>query len=106
MNPSKGPFRRGFVEASYLVALVCAILHQSAEAQPADAPLEDFVATDGFVYAITETNKVLYFGGLFSSVGLRTGGGVPVSALTGQPESPFPKINGNVNAAVADGQGG
>lgn len=99
------PFRR--VSAFFASGVFAFVLvHQSASAQPASLPLEDFVTTDGIVYAITKTNDVLYFGGAFTSVGLRTGSGVPVSATTGQPEASYPKVNGTVSAVVSDGLGG
>ena len=86
--------------------LGCAMFHQIAWARPADEPWENFLATDGLVYAIAETNNVLYLGGTFTSVGLLTGGGVPVSVATGAAEATYPKVNGYVNAVVSDGQGG
>src|SRR5205807_9889179 len=51
-------------------------------------------------------SNVLYFGGQFTQAGLRTGGGVPVSAITGQAEPVFAAINGLVYASIPDGQGG
>ena len=39
-------------------------------------------------------------------MGPRTGGGVPVSATTGEPRTRFPAVNGRVFAAVPDGAGG
>ena len=79
---------------------------QPLQAQPANEPLDNFVVTDGAVYALAKTNNVLYFGGLFTSVGPRTGSGVPVSAATGLPEAAYPSINGDTYIAVGDGQGG
>ena len=92
--------------SSSLIFLLVITGLSSVMAQPADRPLEDFVTTDGIVYAITKTNDVLYFGGSFTSVGLRSGGGVPVSSTTGQPEAVYPKVNGTVSSAISDGQGG
>src|SRR5437763_5848429 len=86
--------------------LLCWLLTQSSDAQPATESLEKFVVTDGLVNAMARNSNVLYFGGQFSQVGLRTGGGVPVSATTGQPESTFTAIQGFVYASVPDGQGG
>ena len=75
-------------------------------AGPADLPLEDFVITDGLVYAPTETNGVLYFSGSFTLVARRTGSGVPVSATTG-PEARYPMVNGTVSeASRTDAAGG
>src|SRR5262245_23997957 len=78
----------------------------TGHSQPANEPLEKFVVTDGVVCALAHTNHVIYFGGSFGLVGVRTGGGVPVSANTGQAESVFPSVNGEVEAAIADEQGG
>lgn len=86
--------------------LAFAFCGTAAFSQPADEPLENFVAVDGGVWAITETNGVLYFGGLFSAVGPRVGGGAPVSPASGQVESAFPRINGSVRQAISDGAGG
>lgn len=79
---------------------------QSAFSQPANEPLADFITTDGAVYALAETNNVLYLGGAFRSVGLRTGGGVPVDITTGEAEPVYPKFNGTVQVAISDGAGG
>jgi trimeric autotransporter adhesin len=75
-------------------------------AQPANEPLEKFVVTDGVVYAVAKNSNTLYFGGAFGQVGVRTGGGVPVSAATGEPESSYPMVNGTVSAVISDGAGG
>lgn len=94
----------GLFAAATVAVVTCS--SQKLAGQPADEAIEDFVTTDGVVYAMTETNNTIYFGGRFSSVGLRTGGGVPVSLDTGAAEAVYPRVNGSVNAAVADGQGG
>ena len=52
--------------------LMAGISPHPGSAQPADIPLEDFVATDGIVYGITKTNDVIYFGGSFTSVSVTT----------------------------------
>ena len=77
-----------------------------ALAQPANEPLEKFVVTDGTIYAMAKSSNILYFGGAFSLVGVRSGGGVPVSADTGIAEATYPMINGDVYAAINDGYGG
>src|SRR5437660_221951 len=86
--------------------LIPLVLAQSAGAQPANEPLENFVVTDGFVTALATNNNLLYLGGQFAQVGLRTGGGVPISIATGQAEAVFPSVNGDVYAATSDGQSG
>jgi hypothetical protein len=80
--------------------------HSTLPAQPADSPLENFVSMNGYVYAIAESDDILYLGGNFTDIGLRSGGGVPVDLTTGQPAEGYPHINGFVGAVAADGQGG
>ena len=65
-----------------LAATICSFLPGSdTSAQPANEPLEKFVVADGIVNALAKHGNVLYFGGTFTQVGARTGGGVPVSAV-------------------------
>lgn len=64
------------------------------------------MVTDGAVYAFAKTNHLLYFGGLFTQVGVRTGSAVPVAADTGVPEAVYPVISGDVLSGVPDGAGG
>ncbi|HTN53371.1 MAG TPA: hypothetical protein VML50_13275 [Anaeromyxobacter sp.] len=54
------------------------------------------VADDGTVYV----------GGTFTRMGPMTGGGAPVDAVTGELAATFPRVDGSVLAAVADGVGG
>src|SRR5579859_1523717 len=82
------------------------LLPSGAAAQPASEPLENFMVTDGTVSAMAFNSNVLYVGGLFGQVGLWTGGGVPVSATTGQAEAVYPSVSGDVGTVVSDGQGG
>ena len=76
------------------------------QAQPVSEPQEAFVVTDGGVYAFAKTNNLLYFGGLFTQVGVRTGSAAPVAADTGLPETTYPLISGDTLSGVPDGQGG
>jgi trimeric autotransporter adhesin len=55
--------------------------------------------------AVGEDGTV-YVGGNFTRMGPQTGGGVPVSATTGEPRARFPAVNGGVGVAVPDGSGG
>jgi len=58
------------------------------------------------VLASARVGNTIYLGGLFSSVGPATGGGVPISIPTAAPAPEFPRVAGEVNAVVPDGQGG
>ncbi|HUL98460.1 MAG TPA: PQQ-binding-like beta-propeller repeat protein [Mycobacterium sp.] len=62
--------------------------------------------TSGTVSAIARSGNTLYIAGALGEVGPNTGGGVPLSANTGLPIRPFPRVTGGVVAAVADGHGG
>src|SRR5258705_9883291 len=106
MNPLQQIFARRFLQITASALFLSRFLTQVALAQPANEPLEKFVVTDGVVQAMARSSNVLYFGGQFTQVGLHTGGGVPVSATTGQLESVFAAIDGFVYATVPDGQGG
>jgi hypothetical protein len=77
-----------------------------ALAQPANEPIEKSVVTDGTVYAIAKSSNILYFGGAFRVVGVRSGGGVPVSTATAEADSVYPMVNGDVSIAIGDGSGG
>ncbi|AFM13023.1 Ig-like domain-containing protein [Turneriella parva] len=60
------------------------------------------------VSAIAKIGCVIYVGGDFTSVGVETGGGVPLNTATGNIEfgvNHLP-INGSVSAVVSDGAGG
>ena len=63
--------------------------------------------TNGPVLAVAVADDgTTYIGGIFSEVGVPTGGGVPIDISTGRVPSSFPKIVGTVYAATADGSGG
>jgi len=93
-------WRRGML--GVMASLWC----HSVGGQPANEPLEKFLVTDGTVYAMAKSGSTLFFGGLFTRVGVRSGSGIPVSATTGQPEAVSPMINGTVVVAIGDGQDG
>src|ERR1041385_325670 len=80
MNSPQGYFAICFRYFFVLSFLACEAGPSVACPQPANEPLEKFVVTDGVVCAIAHTNHVIYFGGSFGCVGVRTGSGVPVSA--------------------------
>ena len=62
--------------------------------------------TNGRVLAIVPEGNTIYIGGAFSWVGPATGGGVPLSAATGELVQPFPEVLGTVYATTPDGAGG
>jgi len=47
-----------------------------------------------------------YLGGDFTTVGIKTGTGVPISLDHGRVNGAFPEVNGGIFATVADGNGG
>ncbi|HOJ33342.1 MAG TPA: hypothetical protein PKY35_04905 [Candidatus Hydrogenedentes bacterium] len=75
-------------------------------AAPSQVPSLSMPVTEGVIYALAETSDTLYVGGYFSYIGPWTGGGVPVSTSNLTPLSGFARVNGIVNACVADGSGG
>src|SRR6267154_2629369 len=75
LNSTKNTFITFFLRHLAISVLIGAAAHQNLPAQPANEPLEKFVAVDGQVTAIAKTNNVLYFGGQFDVVGVRTGSG-------------------------------
>jgi|GEM_PF-2541774 hypothetical protein len=61
----------------------------------------------GYVYAIAADNNNLYLGGAFSTVGYRTGKGLPFDPAGGIRIQGFPEVTGGeIAAAVSDGNGG
>jgi putative pyrroloquinoline-quinone binding quinoprotein/beta-propeller uncharacterized protein DUF5122 len=60
----------------------------------------------GNVNAIARSGNTLYVAGALGVTGPNSGGGVLLSATTGRPASPFPKVTGYVYTAVPDGFGG
>jgi trimeric autotransporter adhesin len=76
------------------------------ELQPSDVPREEFWHPDGPVYAIVETNGVVYVGGQFSSVLDNGGKGALLDLSSGLADPQFPKFNGAITASVSDGNGG
>ena len=77
----------------------------SALASASSTPLDSYV-TNGTVDTVAQSGGTLYLGGSFTRVGPRTGGAVPTSDTTGQVQTPFPQVNGEVDAMAPDGSGG
>jgi hypothetical protein len=66
----------------------------------------DLWGTDGTVNAIVREGRTVYIGGTFTSVSATTGGGVPLRLSSGRVPEHFPKVQGEVDAAIPDGHGG
>ena len=75
-------------------------------AQVSDTPNPNTWVTDGTVYAIATAGPITYIGGGFTYVGPNTGSGALISPTTGNPISPYLRINGPIYAVVPDGSGG
>ena len=83
---------------------------------PADAPTIAAVpdtaysgayVTNSNVKSVLRSGGTTYLGGNFTTIGPRTGRGVPVSSSSGTPQSGFPDVAGGaVLAVVSDGTGG
>jgi hypothetical protein len=58
------------------------------------------------VLAIERTPSTIYLAGSFRSVGPVTGQGVPTSVSTGAPFATYPRVAGNVEVVLADGERG
>lgn len=89
-----------------LLACVFALLlvPQTAHAL-SDQPLPTLVP-NGVVEDVVRVGDRIYLGGSFSHVGLPLGGGASLDASSGSPDASWPSVNGSVNAAASDGQGG
>jgi len=66
----------------------------------------DLHVADNSVFAEVISGNTLYLGGAFTMIGAATGGWVPIDATSGLPVAGFPKVDGTVDAAIADGAGG
>jgi hypothetical protein len=66
----------------------------------------DLWGTDGTVNAIVREGMTVYIGGTFTSVSATTGSGVPLGRASGRVLQHFPKVQGEVDAAIPDDHGG
>ncbi len=66
----------------------------------------DFPVVNSVVNAMVRSGNTLYLGGGFTRIGPASGGGVPLDRTSGAPLAGFPKVAGNVQAAIPDGAGG
>ncbi len=85
-----------------ILLLLTALITGSASAQPLR---DSLYSANGPVHAAVEMNGILYIGGEFFEVGIPTGSGVPIDAVTALPQS-MPKVVGTVFAIASDGAGG
>src|SRR6266850_4982038 len=86
--------------------LLLSLLPFSAIAQPTNLPRQDFWVTDGIVYAVAETNGVLYVGGDFKSIAPNGGRGGVFNIFSADSAPLFPQANGAILAVTSDGGGG
>lgn len=105
--------RRSFVYffacAVAALLLSCSSDHRSATPAVPFTPSPNLttIATNGTIAAIvTSPDGTTYIGGRFSLVGLNSGSGVPLDALSGTAPRPFPHVNGTIYTIVPDGSGG
>lgn len=68
--------------------------------------LDSNLAFNGTVRAIVNHNGVNYMGGTFTKISYLTGSGTIVDGDTGEFLAGYPKINGKVNIAIPDSNGG
>ncbi|MBI5709508.1 MAG: PQQ-binding-like beta-propeller repeat protein [Candidatus Eisenbacteria bacterium] len=58
------------------------------------------------VVATVRSGNTLYVGGAFSQVGPNTGSGIPLQYGVGHAASKYAQVNGEILAAITDGEGG
>jgi trimeric autotransporter adhesin len=71
-----------------------------------EVPRSDVACADGPVYFSTEYDGTLYVAGNFDNVGPLTGGAASLDPVTAEADLTFPRLNGDVNKIVSDGEGG
>src|SRR5262249_13270155 len=98
MRPSR-PAWLGLVALAFTSVVASApVLAQTARS--------DFWITNGIVQAMARSGNTLYIAGDFTKVGPASGGGIPLDASTGTPQTGFPQVAGRVQVAIPDGSGG
>jgi hypothetical protein len=91
------------VRRSLAVVLALTLGATSARAQTVH---DNTWMPNGTVSAIAVSGNTAYFGGDFSRVQPPTGSFVSLDPTTGQPNAPYPLVNGQVTSVVGDGSGG
>jgi hypothetical protein len=87
------------------IGCMAALMAAPAAADPAGAPLSTWVP-DGEVKSLAVSGQTAYVGGNFSRVAPYTGGSVNLDASTAERRTPWPEVEGVVNAVAPDGSGG
>ncbi len=69
------------------------------------------IVTNGHIYTQCYDNvkKILYIGGDFTKIGVKTGCGIPINLTDGKPSislKNLPKVEGDIFAVIPDGVGG
>ncbi len=103
---NKTCIRKALAALTVIAALFIVLPPFQALAHLGATPNESAWQTDGPIHVILKTADAIYLGGEFSSIFRNTGGGVPINAISGQPVSIFPKVDGTVSVCVPDGSGG
>ena len=106
MDPNAGePHRGPRVWCACLVWLVASCFGPTSPmAQSVDPELWGLGLANATAFA--RSGDTLYVGGAFSHVGPNTGSGIPLHYGEGTPASRYPKVNGEILAAISDGAGG
>src|SRR5690348_16071648 len=91
-----------------LAGLALVWLALSAVAAHAQTLVPTLWITDGDVFSVVRSGNTIYVGGVFTTVGPSTGGGVPLDGNTGLGAvgADYPKVLGTVYTAAPDGSGG
>jgi len=90
--------------ASFMALCLFLIWSQTARGQLVSADLP--VTNSQEMNEVVRDGNTLYVSGAFSYIGPNTGSGVLLDSSSGTYVQAFPKVNGEINASIPDGQGG
>lgn len=90
----------------YLLSIIISIIFYSINLFSNDYLLDSSLAFNGTIKTIVTYNGINYVGGSFTKISNVTGFGTIVDDNLGNYQTDFPKINGRVNVAIPDGNGG